>query len=414
MSDFPTPPEDRSPEDVPDLDLAAPTPPGDPVIDTANERLEDGVNRCPKCGSTEIQLRVSTGMLICLFCRHEWAETQIEPLVSEGGDLRDLTGTTVATGASDIDADAGMLTMKCSGCGAEVVVNTAEATSSRCHWCRHVLTVNEQMPNGSVPDAVLPFSITREQAVEHVRAFAHKRRTFAHRGFLADFKPENVVGVYLPYMVVDGNVSADVEGHGEVQTRRYTRGSGDDAETVYDADIYRVDRHVGFTVDDLTLESSTERADMRAFVNTNNVINTILPFDTKSAVQWNANYLVGYTSERRDQDVSAMMPALEHQLLSIARSEVHGSIEKYDRGVRWEAEGLAVHGTRWVSMYLPVWLYSYYEEKQGRPMVHYIAVNGRTGETMGSVAVSHARLALAALTVGTILEAIAIVILALS
>ena len=414
MSDFEPLPEDVPPHEVPDPHLQSLDPPGEPVINTSNERLDDGVNRCPKCGSTEIQLRVSTGMLICLFCRHEWAEEQIEPLVSGEGSLRDLTGTTVASGAANIDADAGMLTMKCSGCGAEVVVNTAEATSSRCHWCRHVLTVNEQMPNGSVPDAVLPFSITKDDAVERVRAFANKRRMFANRRFLADFAPENVVGVYLPYMVVDGNVSADVQGHGEIQTRRYTRGSGDDEETVYDADIYRIDRHVDFTVDDLTLESSTDRANMTAFVNTNNVINTILPFDTKNALQWNANYLVGYTSERRDQDISAMTPMLEHQLLSIARSQVHGSIRRYDRGVRWEAEGLSVHGTRWVSMYLPVWLYSYYDERQGRPMVHYIAVNGRTGETMGSVAVSHGRLALAALTAGTVIEALAIVILAIT
>jgi ribosomal protein S27E len=386
----------------------------DPVIDTANERLDDGVNRCPKCGSTEIQLRVSTSMLICLFCRHEWAEAQIEPLVSGDATLSDLSGTTVASGASDIAADAGLLTMRCSGCGAEVVVNTSEATSSRCHWCRHVLTVNEQMPNGAVPDAVLPFSITRDQAVQSIKDFAGKRRMFAHRRFIAEFKPENVVGVYLPYMVVDSRASGDVHGVGEEQTRQYTRGSGDNKETVYDADVYRIDRHVDFTVDDLTLESSTERANMNAFVNTNNVINTILPFDTKNAVQWNASYLVGYTSERRDSDVAALVPALEHQLLSIARSQVEGSVGKYDRGVRWEAENVVVHGTRWVSMYLPVWLFSYYQEEGGSPMVHYIAVNGRTGETMGSVPVSRWRLTLAALTAGTVLESIALVILGIS
>ncbi|WP_110240100.1 TFIIB-type zinc ribbon-containing protein [Nocardioides gilvus] len=402
------------PSDSPDLNLAGPTPATDPVINTANERLEDGVNRCPKCGSTEIQLRVSTSKLICLFCRHEWAEAVIEPLVTGEGSIRDLTGTTVTSGASDIQADAEMLTMKCSGCGAEVVVNTAEATSSRCHWCRHVLTVNEQVPNGAVPDAVLPFSITRDQAIEQITAFAGKRKLFAHRRFVREFTPGNVVGVYLPYMIVDSNASGDVQGVGEVQTRRYTRGSGDNKETVYDADIYRVDRHVDFTVDDLTLESSTERANMNAFVNTNNVINTILPFDTKNAVQWNANYLVGYTSERRDTDVSALVPALEHQLLSITRSEVRDSVKRYDRGVRWETERLTVHGTRWVSMYLPVWLYSYYHEEGGRAMVHYIAVNGRTGETMGSVPVSHWRLMVAALTTGTVLETIAIAILVAS
>ncbi len=213
-------------------------------------------------------------------------------------------------------------------------------------------------------------------------------------------------------MVVDGNASADVHGHGEIETRRYTRKRGDDEETFYDADVYQVGRHVDFTVDDLTIESSAERANQNAFVNTNNVINTILPFDTKNAVRWNANYLVGFTSERRDQDVSQIQPILEDQLLSIARSQVQGSVARYDRGVRWEAEGLAVHGTRWVSMYLPVWLYSFYHEEKGKAMVHYIAVNGRTGETMGSVPVSQGRLILAALTAGTVIEGLVIWLLA--
>ena len=64
----------------------------------------------------------------------------------------------------------------------------------------------------------------------------------------------------MPYMVVDGNASADVAGLGEVQTRRYTEGSGDNKETFYDADVYAVHRHVDFTADDLTIESSAERA----------------------------------------------------------------------------------------------------------------------------------------------------------
>ncbi|MGE5211403.1 MAG: TFIIB-type zinc ribbon-containing protein, partial [Acidobacteriota bacterium] len=102
---------------------------------------------------------------------------------------------------------------------------------------------------------------------------------------------------------------------------------------------------------------------------------------------------------------------VENQLLSIARSQVESSVDRYDRGVRWERERLEVHGTRWVAMYLPVWLYSYYHEEGGKGMVHYIAVNGRTGEVMGSVPVSHPRLLAAALAVGGILEILAIAIL---
>jgi hypothetical protein len=217
-----------------------------------------------------------------------------------------------------------------------------------------------------------------------------------------------VVGVYLPYMIVDGNVSAAVAGKGEIKTREYTRGTEKNKQTYYDADIYQVERQVDFTVDDLPLESSTERGNLDTRKNTNNIINTILPFDTKNAVKWNASYLAGYTSEKRDRDVEALRPNLEDQLLSIARAQVEDSVDRYDRGVRWEQEQLNVHGTRWVSMYLPVWLYSYHQPGSNGGLLHYIAVNGRTGETMGSVPVQQWKLLATALTVGTFLETIAL------
>lgn len=376
-----------------------------PSIETVNESLKDGLNRCPKCGSTDVQLRGSTGMLVCLFCRNEWQEARVEEEFGLGEGIDQLEGTVIATGAGDIAADvADQLTFKCEACGAEVVVDTAHSLNARCHWCRHTLNVNQQIPNGAVPDAVLPFGLTKDQAVEKIREFASKRRLFAHKRFKKEFVPENVLGVYLPYLVIDARVETQYWGKGEVQTRRWTEKQGDNNVTYYAADVYQVARQVAFTVDDLTVEGSSERAQMGP-ANTNNIINTILPFDTKNAVKWNASYLVGFTSEKRDLNVEAMKPVLADQALSIGRSEVRASLGRFDRGVRWEQEKVEVGGSRWVSMYLPVWLYSYRQESNG--LLHYIAVNARTGETMGSIPVSQPKLLLAAFTVGTFLEGIA-------
>ena len=412
-----------SPQDVPPLpgqfgiDPSSLPPPirdellaPDPVaIDTSAEELKDGANRCPKCGATDIRQRPGTDLLVCLYCRNEWHGQRVEEEFGFGEGLDDLAGTIMASGARDIDDDvSSLMTYKCTGCGAEVTVNTESTMTARCHWCRHVFGVNEQVANGAVPDAVLPFHIKKDDAVARIRQFVDKRRMFALKEFKEQFTPENVVGVYLPYMIVDGKASADVAGQGEIETRRYTQGSGDKKKTYYDADIYRVERHVDFTVDDLPLESSTERGKLDTGVNTNNIINTILPFDTKNAVKWNASYLSGYTSEKRDTDVEQLRPRLEDQLLSIARCQVEESVNRFDRGVRWEQERLDVHGTRWVAMYLPVWLYSYHQPGRNGGMLHYIAVNGRTGETMGSVPVQQWKLLTAAITVGTFLEGIAL------
>ena len=382
----------------------------DPVaIDTGSEELKDGANRCPKCGATDIRQRPGTDLLICLFCRNEWHGQRVEEEFGLGEGLDDLSGTVVASGARDIEDDvASLMSYKCTGCGAEVTVNTESAMTARCHWCRHVFGVNEQVANGAVPDAVLPFHIRKDDAVARIRQFVDKRKLFALKEFKEQFSPENVVGVYLPYMIIDARADAEVEGRGEIKTREYTRGSDKDKKTYYDADVYAVQRQVAFTVDDLPLESSAARGNLDTGVNTNNIINTILPFDTKNAVKWNASYLSGYNSEKRDSDVEQLRPRLEDQLLSIARCQVESSVRGYDRGVRWERERIDVHGSRWVSMYLPVWLYSYHQPGRNGGMLHYIAVNGRTGETMGSVPVQQWKLLTAAITVGTFLEGIAL------
>ncbi|MCK6426109.1 MAG: TFIIB-type zinc ribbon-containing protein [Burkholderiaceae bacterium] len=376
-------------------------------IDTAAKGLRDGLNPCPKCGATEIRQRPGSDRLICLYCRHEWAATRVEEAFGLGEGIAELRGTQVATGARDIAADADSLrSYRCGGCGAEVVINTRTAMTARCHWCRHVLGVNEQIDNGAVPDALLPFRIGKDDAVERIRRFVGARRLFALKAFKDEFTPENVVGVYLPYMVVDARASADAAGFGEVQTRRYTRGEGKHKQTYYDADVWQLQRHVDFTVDDLTLESSAHRGDLDTRRNTHNVINTILPFDTHNAVQWNASYLVGFTSEKRDRDVAQLMPRLQDQLLSIARARMQPSVQRYDRGVRWERERIDLQGTRWVAMYLPVWLYAYHQPGAGGGLRHYIAVNGRSGETMGSVPVQTWKLLLAALSLGTVVESL--------
>jgi hypothetical protein len=382
----------------------------DPVaIDTAAKELRDGLNHCPRCRSTEVRQRPGSDRLICLYCRHEWAAARVEEAFGLGEGIADLRGTQIASGARDIAADAQHLrSYKCGGCGAEVVINTQTAMTARCHWCRHVLGVNEQIDNGAVPDAVLPFHIGKDDAVARIRQFVDKRRLFALKAFKEEFTPENVVGVYLPYMVVDARGSADAVGVGEIEKRRYTRGDGKNKQTVYDAEVWRVQRHVDFTVDDLAMASSAHRANLDIRTNTNNVINTILPFDTKNAVQWNASYLVGHTSEKRDRDVQHLMPRLQEKMLSIARARMQPSVGRYDRGLRWERERIDLKGTRWVAMYLPVWLYAFHQGGPGGGMRHYIAVNGRTGRTMGSVPVQKWKLLLAALAVGTVVEGLAL------
>ena len=156
----------------------------DPVaLDTSAEELKDGTNQCPKCGATDIRHKPGTDLLICAFCRNEWQGERVEERFGFGKGHDQLDGTIVSSGARDISPDEAVLrTFKCTGCGAEVTINTESQMTARCHWCRHEFGVNEQVSNGAVPDAVLPFHIKKEDAVARIRQFVDKRRFFALKG----------------------------------------------------------------------------------------------------------------------------------------------------------------------------------------------------------------------------------------
>ena len=277
---------------------------------------KDGQTKCPKCGATDISLNPKTGKLRCNFCRHEFEPEKVEGMVD---DIENLEGEVVGSGTGDIKADTqNIMTFKCSSCGAEVVIDTAESTQARCHWCRNMLSVNQQIPNGSIPDVVLPFKLTKKEAKEEIEKFVGKRKFFAHPKFREEFTTDNIMGVYFPYMVVDVNSHASLIGKGEHEVRRYSRGSGEDRETFYDADLYEVGRDFDLTIKGLTVESSSDKLNKKSSEKTNNIINAIMPFDTENAVKWDSNYLHGYTSEKRDTNIDQLRPIVNEQSKDIA------------------------------------------------------------------------------------------------
>ena len=344
---------------------------------------KNGQDKCPKCGATEITLNERTGKLRCDFCRFEFEPKKVEELES---DITKIEGQIIGSGATDIVASTDeVMTFKCSSCGAEVVIDTSSKLQARCHWCRNILSVNEQIPNGSIPDVVLPFSVTKDTAKGDIEKFVGKRKFYAHPKFKSEFNTNNIMGVYFPYMVVDVNSHANFVGKGEEGVRRYVKGSGEDAKTYYDADLYEVEREFDLAIDGLTIESSSDRLNKKSSNKTNNVINAIMPFDIDNCAKYNSNYLKGYTSEKRDINVEDLKNIVDVQAKDIARHKANETLTNYDRGVAWSKEDFYIKGEQWSAAYLPVWLYSYQQVSGDKKVLHYVAVNARTRKTMGSV-----------------------------
>ena len=127
-----------------------------------------------------------------------------------------------------------------------------------------------------------------------------------------------------------------------------------------------------------------------------------MPFDTDKCVKYNSNYLAGYTSEKRDVNVSDLEDKIDKELKDITRHSLNADLKYYDSGVKWDKEELNIKGKQWISAYLPVWLYSYQDTKK---ILHYVAVNGRTGEVMGSIPMNKKKLFLISLLIDILIFA---------
>ena len=90
---------------------------------------KDGQNKCPSCGATDISVNTKTGKLRCNFCRYEFEPEKAQGLET---DITKLEGKIIGSGLQDIQADAqNVVTLKCSSCGAEVVIDTSESVRGK-------------------------------------------------------------------------------------------------------------------------------------------------------------------------------------------------------------------------------------------------------------------------------------------
>ena len=361
------------------------------IIDT-DEKKENGINKCPNCGSSEIIYDIEKNKLKCNYCKTEFNSEKIISLEKKS---ENLVSEVRGSGSKDLKDSEDIITLRCDGCGAEVVINTTKTLNARCHWCRSILSINSQISNGAVPDCLLPFKLTKENAQNKIESFVNERKFFANKKFKQEFVSDNIMGVYFPYLLIDANCHALFKGEGGKVSKKYEIVVGKDSngnekkETVYDIKTYDIEREFDIAIDDLSIESSIDKLNKANKEKTTNIINSIMPFDTENCIKYKANYLFGYTSEKRDINIFALEEKVNHSLKDIARHAINKDLLKYDSGIRWDDEDFNIKGKQWISAYLPVWLYSYMDQKN---ILHYVAVNGRTGETMGSIPLNKKKL----------------------
>ncbi len=303
--------------------------------------------------------------------------------------------------AKELDLSAGLpkwekedtVVFECDNCGAKVVLESGQS-SADCPFCGtpHVRKIEELA--GIKPNAVLPFSIGRDKALELTKEWA-KRKWFAPRKFKKNIKTQNISGVYAPCFTFDSSTTSTYVGR-VGQTRTKVVGSGKNRRTV----TYVVWRNISGTFrhkfDDILVTAGSKF--------TQKELNSVSPFNTNQSKEYDKDYLMGFMAYHYDKDVkSCWLQAKTSIDVSLRRMIL--SQYPHDR-VAFLNVSTAHSDLTYKYVMLPVYVGNFSFKQK----LYNFFVNGSTGRVNGKTPKSPLKVALAVL--GAIALVVGIVLLA--
>ncbi len=242
---------------------------------------ETAVEKCPSCGAN-MTFSPEKGSLVCPFCG---TEKQIFSKTAEELDFRNI----MLSGNNSWGNETHVF--RCENCGAKEVLDKSEIATS-CSFCgtSHVVETDEL--SGIKPNAVVPFAIKVEQAIERVKAWA-KKKIFAPRSFKKNVKPEEVKGVYNPAFSFDANTLSYYQG---VLGEYYYVTKRVNGKTVRERRIryFNISGQYQASFDDVLIQASGTV--------TQKDLDKLQPFDTNQSKEYEQAYLAGFVANRYEKD----------------------------------------------------------------------------------------------------------------
>ena len=170
--------------------------------------------KCPNCGG-ELKFDPGKQQFGCEYCRSLFSEAEIKQVCKENEET-DLSRSPEELQQEQEFAEHSNL-YECGSCGAQVVAddNTAAAF---CYYCHNPVILKGRLSGEYKPGKVLPFKITKEEAL-HIFSGWCKKRWFLPRAFKEKQNLEKITGLYVPFWVADCNVHADLNAIGKLNPR---------------------------------------------------------------------------------------------------------------------------------------------------------------------------------------------------
>lgn len=335
--------------------------------------------KCPQCGAA-MEFDGQSGQLHCDSCgagmsveeyKKRFGETagaDTDP--EEDGPL----GEDSYVRAREEEAQTVRLQVyRCPSCGAELVTDEHTAAVI-CSFCGNPGLLADRMDGVRRPKAVLPFKITREQAVERFLKWT-KHGLLTPSEFTSKNTLEKITGMYVPYWLYDYQVNVALRARA---TRSHTTRRGD-TEYTY-TDHYHVFRSVDSEFERVPADASERMEDK--------VMESLEPYDYQELKPFEMAYLSGYLAEKYNYTSDELQGRAKNRAREAAIGVARGTIGGYDT-VSVTDQRVQIREKHVDYVMLPVWVLNYRYQGQN----YAFTLNGQTGRMNGRLPISTGKVA---------------------
>jgi len=311
--------------------------------------------KCPSCGA-DMVFDSSSGMLSCHSCGRQ-------------DDIESFPKEFVRRVFSAEDTNE----YNCRNCGA-VLVTDLDTVATTCSFCGAGVVLGDRVAGELAPTKVIPFTISKEQAMDAFRKWCKNGR-LTPRGFITADRIKSITGMYVPFWLYDINSKVQVNATATT-TRTYTSGNYIYTETKY----YDVYRNVDLNYIKVPVDASEKMND--------DLMDKLEPYDYGQLKDFNTPYLAGYIAEKYNYDSKGLLPRITERIKRYSDTYVNSTISGYST-VSHTQKNMDTKDKHAYYTLLPVWMVVYDYEKSE----HTFAMNGQTGKIVGKPPLSTGKIA---------------------
>ena len=290
------------------------------------------------------------------------AEAEEQQTAADGSDW-DASGLSEDWGADAVD----MKAYCCPSCGAELLCDATTAATS-CPYCGNPSVIPGQFSGILKPDFVLPFKLSKEDAIKALKKHYLKKpllpSTFSKANHLEEIK-----GVYVPFWMYDGEASGSAQFHA-TQVHTYTSGDYEITETSH----YDVQRAGSIAFEKIPVDASSKMPD--------DYMDSIEPYDYAELKPFSTAYLPGFLADKYDVDADHSIDRANERVKRSVEEAFASTVEGYTTK-RTEASSVQLHNGKAKYALYPVWLLNTTWNGQR----YTFAMNGQTGKFVGDLPV---------------------------